>query len=137
MQTMELSLNSSSSKEEKLLALDEKLSRRFIHLDPKGYFLIRVDSIKCEIVVEHFTNDLDDKGRAIDPETGEVIGCKGGTIRSPSKVYKGLSAKELGILLTEGDSPYPLSRIEHAMYLGRELQKAEGCLISGKPYVQD
>jgi dihydropteroate synthase len=52
-------------------------------------------------------------------------------------VYRGRSAKELGIALTEGDGPHPLSRLDHALYLGRELQKAEQCLAAGLPYVQD
>ncbi|MEC9029342.1 MAG: DUF4346 domain-containing protein, partial [Cyanobacteriota bacterium] len=39
--------------------------------------------------------------------------------------------------LTEGQGPYPLSKLDHALYLGRELQRAESCLLSGTPYVQD
>jgi dihydropteroate synthase len=31
----------------------------------------------------------------------------------------------------------PLSRLDHALYLGRELQKAELCLEQGIDYVQD
>jgi dihydropteroate synthase len=40
------------------------------------------------------------------------------------------------MLLTEGEA-VPLSRLDHALYLGRELQKAERCLDTGEPYVQD
>jgi dihydropteroate synthase len=40
------------------------------------------------------------------------------------------------MLLTEGDR-VPLSRLDHALYLGRELQKAELCLERGEPYIQD
>ena len=39
--------------------------------------------------------------------------------------------------LTEGDGPLPLSRLDHALYLGRELQKAERCLDDGSDYIQD
>jgi dihydropteroate synthase len=35
------------------------------------------------------------------------------------------------------DRPHPLSRLDHALYLGRELQKAERCLNEGSDYVQD
>ncbi len=117
--------------------LDESLSERTIGLDPLGYFIIRLDQKAMEIVVEHYENDIDDLGRAIDKETGEPIGCRGEKKRSPVKVYKGCSAKEVGIKLTEGDSPHPLSRLDHALYLGRELQKAEACLLHNKPYIQD
>ena len=49
----------------------------------------------------------------------------------------GSTAKQLGIQLTEGDGPHPVSRLDHALYLGRELQKAEQCLRDGTIYVQD
>jgi dihydropteroate synthase len=52
-------------------------------------------------------------------------------------VYRGKTAKQLGIELSEGDEPLPISRLDHALYLGRELQKAEQCLLEGRPYVQD
>ena len=36
-----------------------------------------------------------------------------------------------------GEGPSPLSRLDHALYLGRELQKAEWCLEQGLTYIQD
>jgi dihydropteroate synthase len=120
-----------------LQALDEELSRRFIALDPAGYFLIRVDAEAQELVAEHYGNDIDERGLATDPESGEVIGCRGGGPRLPLAVYRGRSAKELGISLSEGKGPNPISRLDHALYLGRELQKAERCLVQGLPYIQD
>ena len=48
-------------------SLDDQLSQRFIALDPSGYFLIKVDADAAELVVEHYSNDVDDKGRATDP----------------------------------------------------------------------
>ena len=118
--------------------LDERLSQRFIALDPKGYFLITVDSDSAELVLEHYGNTIDDKGLAHDPETGEVLSCKGGNgPRQPSAVYRGSTAKQVGIQLTEGDGPHPVSCLDHALYLGRELQKAEECLLKGTTYVQD
>ncbi|MFL0792348.1 MAG: DUF4346 domain-containing protein, partial [Prochlorococcus sp.] len=51
--------------------------------------------------------------------------------------FRGRSAKELGMQLTEGKGPYPISRLDHALYLGRELQKAETCLLTGETYLQD
>ena len=118
-------------------SLDDQLSQRFIALDPSGYFLIKVDADAAELVVEHYSNDVDDKGRATDPETGEVLACRGGGPRQACRSFRGRTAKELGIALTEGDGPHPLSRLDHALYLGRELQKAEICLRNGDTYVQD
>lgn len=117
--------------------LDDSLSQRFIHLDPAGYFLIRVDAGAGELVVEHYANGIDERGLATDPETGEVLACRGGEPRQPRAVFRGRSAKEVGIQLTEGEGQQHLSRLDHALYLGRELQKAEGCLVQGLPYVQD
>lgn len=118
-------------------ALDQSLSQRFIALDPAGYFLIRVDRDAGELVVEHYSNGVDARGLATDPDTGEVLACRGGAPRSPVAVYRGRTAKEVGIALTEGEGPPPLSRLDHALYLGRELQRAEICLFDDQAYVQD
>ena len=119
-------------------AQDARLSQRFIALDPSGYFLIKVDADAGELLLEHYGNTIDEEGLARDSETGEVLSCKGGNgPRRPTGIYRGSSAKQLGIQLTEGDGPHPLSRLDHALYLGRELQKAEQCLREGKTYVQD
>ena len=118
-------------------ALDAGLSNRFIALDPAGYFLIKLDREAGELVAEHFGNGINEKGLATDPHTGEVIACRGAGPRIPDAVYRGRTAKELGIALTEGEGPHPLSCLDHALYLGREFQKAERCLIDGSEYVQD
>ena len=118
-------------------SLDERLSQRFIALDPAGYFLIKLDPEAGELIAEHYGNGIDERGLATDPDTGEVISCRGGGPRSPLKIYRGRSAKELGMALTEGEGPHPISCLDHALYLGRELQKAEHCLEDGSTYIQD
>jgi hypothetical protein len=117
--------------------LDDHLSQRFIALDPAGYFLIRVDRDRCELVAEHYDNGINERGLATDPATGEVLACRKAGPREPVAVYRGRSAKELGIALCEGEGPHPISCLDHALYLGRELQKAERCLLEGGDYVQD
>ena len=117
--------------------LDGRLSQRFIALDPAGYFLIKLDREAGELIAEHYGNGIDERGLATDPDTGEVISCRGGDPRAPLAIYRGRSAKELGMALTEGEGPFPLSRLDHALYLGRELQKAERCLEEGSAYIQD
>ena len=118
-------------------SLDEGLSQRFIALDPAGYFLIKLDREAGELIAEHYSNAIDDRGLATDPETGEVISCKGAGQRAPVTIYRGRSAKELGMALTEGEGPHPLSCLDHALYLGRELQKAELALETSASYIQD
>jgi len=117
--------------------LDDKLSRRQIELDPKGYFLIKLDSLTNELILEHYLNNIDSKGRAIDPESGKPIGCKAKRSNQPSNVFRGKSAKEVGIQISEGHGPFPISRLDHAIYIGRELQRAEQCLKTGEKYIQD
>ena len=117
--------------------LDDKLSKRQIELDPLGYFLIKVEPATNELILEHYLNNIDNKGRAIDPESGEPIGCKTKRPNQPNNIYKGKSAKEVGIKISEGHAPFPISRLDHAIYIGRELQRAEQCLIAGEEYIQD
>ena len=117
--------------------LDDKLSKRQIDLDPKGYFLIKVEPLSNELILEHYINNIDQKGRAIDPESGEPIGCKTTRANQPNNIFRGKSAKEVGIQISEGKGPFPISRLDHAVYIGRELQRAEQCLKSGEKYIQD
>jgi len=117
--------------------VDDELSKRQIELDPKGYFLIKNEHKTNEIILEHYLNDIDQKGRAIDPKSREPIGCKTKSRNQPSNIYRGKSAKQVGIQISEGDGPFPISRLDHAMYIGRELQRAEQCLITDKQYIQD
>lgn len=117
--------------------LDAKLSKRQIELDPKGYFLIKIEHKTNELILEHYLNDIDQKGRAIDPKSGEPIGCKTKSRNQPNNIYRGKSAKQLGIQISEGQGPFPISHLDHAIYIGRELQRAEQCLITGKQYIQD
>jgi hypothetical protein len=119
------------------VALDDKLSQRFIALDPGGYFIIYVDRPQGRICAEHYTNTIDDRGLACDPVTGEPLACNGTLKRSASRLYSGRTAKELCIALFEQSEPCPVTYLDHAAYLGREFQKAETALLTGENYVQD
>ncbi|MBE7381234.1 MAG: DUF4346 domain-containing protein [Leptolyngbya sp. SIO1E4] len=121
-----------------LTELDDQLSKRFIELDSGGYFLIYLDSAQGLICAKHFSNIINDKGLACDPETGEPLPCEGGVQRQHTHVYTGRTAKELCIAIFESDeSPCPITRLDHAAYLGREFVRAEIALISQQEYVQD
>ena len=128
---------SKEEKEKLSKHIDEGYSSRNIDLDPKGYFLIRINQENNELIVEHFSNHIDEEGIARDPKTGQILKCKNQKQRVPIHVFKGKTAKEMGIKLTEGDGPFLISKLDHALYLGRELEKAEYCLINGKRYIQD
>ena len=122
---------------EERMRLDAQLSQRTIQLDPSGYVLIKLDREKGELIVEWFSNGINEQGLATNPETGEVLACKGSAPREPIKIFKGRSAKELGVALTETNEQPFISKLDHALYIGRELQRAEACLENGKDYVQD
>lgn len=121
-----------------LAELDDKLSQRFIELDPGGYFLIYLEREQGLICAKHFSNVINEKGVACDPETGEPLPCEGGVQRQHTQVYTGRTAKELCIAIFESDElPCPITRMDHAAYLGREFVRAEMALILGQEYVQD
>lgn len=42
--------------------IDDKLSNRNLTLDEKGYFIIKVDHENHEIIAEHYTNTINNKG---------------------------------------------------------------------------
>ena len=128
-------MNSSKSLEKKI-KIDNDLSNRYIDLDPNGYFIIKVDLEENKIILEHFLNNINDDGYALDPETNEPIKCDSKYKRVSNEVFEGISAKQLGILITEERNDL-ITRIDHALYLGRELQKAEECLYKKLQYIQD
>ena len=79
--------------------------------DQNGYFKFYVNHYAGKIYLLHFSNDH------------ELLSTLIGTNA------EALSKKVIEMNL--------LSSLQHANYLGRELIKAEFCLFSGKPYIQD
>lgn len=122
---------------EELAAFDHKLSNRYIELDPAGYFIIYIDRAAGLICAKHYTNVINDKGLACDPETGEPLPCNIKVERIPTAIFAGKTAKELCIKIFEETQPCPISYLDHAAYLGREFVRAEMALINGHEYVQD
>ncbi len=82
-----------------------------IVLDPCGYFVIYVDHVRSRIILEHYNN----KG---------VLGT----------IIEGKRAAELYFPAIEQGI---ISRLDHAAYLGRELQRAEHALSTMQAYIQD
>ena len=121
---------------EKKIRMDNNLSNRYIELDPNGYFIIKIDLETKKIILEHYLNTISKEGYAIDPKTNEPIKCDSKEIKTCNETFTGISAKEIGIAITEKRNDL-ISRFDHALYLGRELQKAEECLYKKLPYIQD
>ncbi|HLC95950.1 MAG TPA: DUF4346 domain-containing protein [Candidatus Nanoarchaeia archaeon] len=90
-------------------------------LDPKGYFLIRVDEKSKLIEVAHCI---------IQPKHLEGKFTK----NEPDVVIKGKNPEEIIYKIIDLGL---ISIMDHAAYLGKEVQKAFDCLHSGKEYVQD
>lgn len=85
--------------------------------DEKGFFVI---VIKDEIIVEHYLNVQ--KEGELEIETGKL-----------NKMITGKSAKAIcDTIVREG----LVSRLGHAAYLGRELQKAEIAMKNDLDYEQ-
>ncbi|MFE1747027.1 DUF4346 domain-containing protein [Coleofasciculus sp. H7-2] len=120
-----------------LAAIDNQLSKRHIHLDPAGYFIIYLDREAGLICAKHFTNVINERGLAVDPETGKPIPVRGKVERTHTAVYTGRTAKELCVKIFEQTQSSPVTMLDHAAYLGREFVRAEFALINGQEYVQD
>lgn len=117
--------------------IDDRLSNRSIDLDPAGYWLVIVEREAQQLKVEHYNNDINAQGLAVDPETGEVIACKGGKKRLPTLTLTGRTAKEVCVKIFEELDYCPVTMLNHAAYLGRELMRAELALSHGWEYIQD
>lgn len=120
-----------------ITALDDELSKRHIDLDPGGYFIIYLDREAKLICAKHYTNIIDDRGLAVDPDTGKVIPAKGKVERTPTTTFTGRTAKEICVKIFEESRPCLVTMFDHAAYLGREFLRAQNALVTDSQYVQD
>lgn len=127
-------MNSLSSK---ICAIDDELSKRELALDPGGYFIIYLDREAELICAKHYTNVIDERGLALDPETGKPIPARGKVQRTAETLFSGRTAKELCVKIFEETDPCSVTMLDHAAYLGREFMRAQMALVSGEEYVQD
>jgi dihydropteroate synthase len=122
---------------DKITSVDNELSKRHIDLDPGGYFIIYLDRDAGLICAKHYTNIINEKGLAVDPDTGKVIPTRGKVERTAQALYSARTAKELCVKVIEQTQPCPITMFDHAAYLGREFVRAEYALVNGTEYVQD
>lgn len=118
-------------------AIDQALSQRHIDLDPGGYLIIYLDREASLICAKHFTNLIDERGLAVDPETGKPIPARGKVNRTSTTIFQGRTAKELCTKIFESAQPCLVTKLDHAAYLGREFVRAELALSNGQEYIQD
>ena len=122
--------------EDEATMLDKFLSGRKLKMDEKGYFLISVDTTENVIVASFHSCIKNDKGEICDLD-GKKITCHG---KGPeaAKVWRCRTAKEITVEIFERWPPAAeVLSVGHAAYIGREVQKAEYCLLSGKTYRQN
>ncbi|MCG9891334.1 MAG: DUF4346 domain-containing protein [Thermosynechococcaceae cyanobacterium MS004] len=117
--------------------LNDKLSNRFIALDPGGYFIVYIDPEAALIYAKHYTNTINEQGLAVDPETGKPFPTCSKVDREPTAIFKATTAKELCIQIFEDPQINLVTKFDHAAYLGREFMRAEAALAAGVPYIQD
>ena len=119
--------------------VDAVLSTRALEMDSRGYFIVRArPADEQPLVAEYHSCATNDKGEVVDSTTGEVIPCDAPQSRPPARVLRGRTAKEVSARLFEGSGGNSLvCSHAHACYVGRELQKAEECLASGRHYQMD
>lgn len=123
---------------DRLKQIDDELSKRPISLDPGGYYIIYLDREAGLICAKHYTNIINDKGLAVDPDTGEVIACGGKKVERVAEIlYSARTAKELCVKVIEEPDPCPITMLDHAAYLGREFVRAEYALVNDLEYIQD
>jgi dihydropteroate synthase-like protein len=97
--------------EEKAKVVTTEGKHEFIH-DPLGCFRVLLDRDREQIVVSHY-----------------VYGNN-----KPDLVAKGVDPREISATIIENGL---ISRLDHAAYLGIELEKSAIALVTGRSYVQD
>jgi len=118
-------------------ALDDKLSKRHISLDPAGYFIIYLDLDAGLICARHFLVTVNERGLAIDPATGKALNAKTVAPNPLNKTFQARTAKELCIQIFDQKDESFVTYLNHAAYLGREFMRAEYALFRGEIYIQD
>ncbi|KAL7550056.1 hypothetical protein ACHAWF_013342 [Thalassiosira exigua] len=131
------SSTTSASDKQDACMLDKYLSSRGLSMDPKGYFMMKLEDKR--IVASFYSCIVNDQGEVCDLEGKKIPCCSGSKKREPMKVWRARTAKELTTAIFEqwkDASALELS-IGHAAYIGREAQRAETCLYNNTPYQQD
>jgi dihydropteroate synthase len=90
-----------------------------LEFDSNGFFIILIDKQRKKIIAEHYLNV--EKGKLL--ATGKL-----------DRIIEGDDAESISHTISKLGL---VSSTDHAMYLGRELQKAEIALKAGTEYEQE
>ena len=147
-----------ASLEERVGRVDAELSLRRIGLDPGGYWLIAVNRREEVLEATHVPCTVDPAtGLVVDAGTGRVLGAEEAPAPGGERTkFSGRTAKEVRhtcgrlrqkdrrtdqkkvcVQVLEQEDRALVTQLAHAAYLGRELQRAEGCLRNGLDFIQD
>ena len=95
----------------------------------------KVGVIETGIADESYTPDPEGYFKIwVNHEEGKIYVLFKSSRSHRELILSGISAEALGKKIISSSL---ISRMEHALYLGRELSKAETCLLLGKSYAQD
>jgi len=118
--------------------LDQFLSTRSLKMDDKGYFMLKNDHAKGVIRATYHSCIKNEKGEVCDMQGKKISCCDGSKSPEPMETFEGRTAKELTVMIFERwEYAKELVTVGHAAYIGREIQKAEDCLLAAKFYQQD
>ncbi len=99
------------AEEAEIPELDSFRGRGYTH-DPKGFFKVKLGRKRKEIVLFHYPRGCDKPDFKIRSQ-------------NPASIYRAAVREGL------------ISQLDHAAYLGCELEKANTALLTGRSYVQD
>jgi tetrahydromethanopterin S-methyltransferase subunit A len=86
-------------------------------MDPKGYFKLYINLDLNQILISHFENQPNSE-----------------SVQKPTRTFIGTTAESLYKEIIKAGL---VSRLDHAGYLGKELQRAELALKFGIEYIQE
>jgi len=101
------------------------VDKRYVEFDedPAGFFYIYIDDARRNIVVEHYLN------------VEKVAAGRRRTVSGKiNRIFKGTNAETIYRTILGNVPP---TRMDHAVYLGVELGKAETALKNNVRYEQD
>ena len=117
--------------------LDKFLSARRLDMDDNGYFMILLDH-KAGVIRATYHSCVKNENGEICDIHGNVIPRNGEKGPEPMATFEARTAKELTVEIFERwEHAKELVSVSHAAYIGREAEKAERCLFTGKFYQQD
>jgi hypothetical protein len=98
-----------------IIAIDHQLSKTSDRSQSRRIFYYLSETEKPGLIcAKHYSNIINEKGLAVNPETGKVIGARQKLDRNPESIYTARTAKELAVKVIEETQPCPITMFDHA-----------------------